>query len=73
VYGFVRHPVYFAWALLMFATPAMTVTRAAFAVVSTAYLMLAIPWEERDLVATFGHEYEVYRHRVRWRMLPWLY
>ena len=61
LYGFVRHPLYFSWALFVFATPAMTGTRAAFAIISTAYLMLAIPWEERGLVATFGQEYEAYR------------
>jgi methanethiol S-methyltransferase len=73
LYGFVRHPLYFAWALFVFATPAMTGTRAAFAIISTAYLMLAIPWEERGLVATFGPEYEAYRQRVRTRMIPFVY
>jgi methanethiol S-methyltransferase len=73
LYGFVRHPLYFAWALFVFATPAMTGTRAAFAVISTAYLMIAIPWEERDLIATFGPDYEAYRRKVRARMIPWVY
>jgi protein-S-isoprenylcysteine O-methyltransferase Ste14 len=73
LYRFVRHPLYFAWALLVFAAPTMTGTRAAFAAISTAYLMLAIPWEERSLVETFGHEYEAYRRRVRTRMIPWVY
>ena len=73
LYGFVRHPLYFSWALFVFATPAMTGTRAAFALISTAYLMLAIPWEERGLVATFGQEYEAYRQRVRTRMIPFVY
>jgi methanethiol S-methyltransferase len=70
LYGLVRHPLYSAWALFVFATPAMTGTRAAFAVISTAYLMMAIPWEERALVDTFGEEYRAYRRRVRWRMFP---
>ena len=73
LYSFVRHPLYFAWALFVFATPVMTGTRAAFAVISTGYLALAIPWEERALVRTFGDEYERYRARVRWRMVPGLY
>jgi len=73
LYGFVRHPLYFAWALFVFSTPTMTGTRAAFAVISTAYLMIAIPWEERSLIETFGQEYEVYRQRVKTRMLPGLY
>ena len=73
VYGIVRHPLYFGWALLVFGAPHMTATRAVFAVVSTAYLVIAIPWEERGLVATFGSAYEQYRGRVRWRMLPGIY
>jgi protein-S-isoprenylcysteine O-methyltransferase Ste14 len=73
LYGFVRHPLYFAWALFVFGTPAMTGTRAAFAFISTAYLMLAIPLEERGLVQTFGADYVRYRERVRYRMIPGLY
>lgn len=73
VYGIVRHPLYFGWVLLVFGTPHMTATRAIFAVVSTAYLAIAIPWEERGLVTTFGPAYEQYRRRVRWRMLPGIY
>ena len=72
-FGFVRHPLYFSWALVVFGSPLMTATRAAFAVISTLYLAIAIPWEERDLVKTFGGEYEAYRRRVRWRMIPFVY
>jgi protein-S-isoprenylcysteine O-methyltransferase Ste14 len=72
-YGVVRHPVYFAWTLFVFGAPEMTATRAVFAVVSCAYLMLAVPLEERSLIDTFGHDYERYRLKVRWRMLPGLY
>jgi methanethiol S-methyltransferase len=73
LYGFVRHPLYFAWVLLVFGTPHMTGTRLVFAVVSTAYLVLAVPFEERSLVETFGSDYDAYRKRVRWRMVPGLY
>jgi protein-S-isoprenylcysteine O-methyltransferase Ste14 len=73
LYGFVRHPLYFAWTLFVFGSPTMTGTRASFAIISTAYLMIAIPWEERGLVATFGQEYQAYRRRVRTRMIPWVY
>lgn len=73
LYAFVRHPLYFAWALFVFATPTMTGTRAVFAVVSTAYLALAIPWEERALVTTFGDSYTAYRRKVRWKMVPGIY
>ena len=73
VFGIVRHPLYFGWALLVLAAPDMTATRAVFALVSTAYLAMAISWEERGLVETFGADYERYRRRVRWRMVPFLY
>ena len=70
LYGFVRHPLYFAWALMVFASPDMTGTRATFAIVTTLYLAIAIPWEERSLVQIFGRDYEAYRRQVRWRMFP---
>lgn len=73
VYGFVRHPLYFAWALMVFGAPSMTATRATFAIVSTGYLAVAIPWEERSLVAAFGAQYASYRKKVRWRMIPGVY
>jgi protein-S-isoprenylcysteine O-methyltransferase Ste14 len=73
LYGFVRHPLYFAWALFVFATPAMTMTRFVFATVSTLYLAAAIPFEERSLVAQFGEDYRRYRQAVRWRMVPGVY
>jgi protein-S-isoprenylcysteine O-methyltransferase Ste14 len=72
-YGLVRHPLYLAWSLLVFGAPDMTGTRFAFAVISTAYLALAIPYEERTLLGTFGAEYRAYQARVRWRMLPGIY
>jgi protein-S-isoprenylcysteine O-methyltransferase Ste14 len=73
VFGIVRHPLYFGWALLVLAASDMTATRAVFALVSTAYLAMAISWEERGLVETFGADYERYRRRVRWRMVPFVY
>lgn len=73
LYALVRHPLYLAWVLMVFGAPAMTGTRAAFACVSTLYLIVAIPLEERGLIETFGQEYRRYQQRVRWRMIPGLY
>jgi hypothetical protein len=73
LYGFVRHPLYFAWMLLVFAAPHMTMTRLTFAVLSTAYLAIAIPFEERALARVFGAEYREYQGHVRWRMIPGVY
>jgi methanethiol S-methyltransferase len=73
LYEFVRHPLYFAWTLFVFAAPQMTMTRLAFAMLSTAYLAIAIPFEERALVRVFGARYREYQRRVRWRMIPGVY
>ena len=73
IYGFVRHPLYFAWLLMVFGAPHMTMTRFVFAVVSTAYVAMAIPFEERGLIRTFGDDYRAYRRKVRWRMVPGVY
>ena len=73
VFGFVRHPLYLGWVLFTFGAPDMTATRAQFAAISALYLAVAIPWEERGLVRTFGADYEAYRRKTRWRMLPGIY
>ena len=73
LYGFVRHPLYFSWMLLVFGAPHMTFTRLVFALVSTGYLAIAIPMEERGLIRTFGADYRSYQQQVRWRMIPGLY
>ena len=46
-YRWLRHPIYLGWVLLVFGAPTMTTGRLLFAVVSTAYLVVAIPIEER--------------------------
>jgi methanethiol S-methyltransferase len=70
LYGFVRHPLYFAWMLMVFGAPHMTATRLSFAVISTLYLAAAIPFEERSLIDTFDGEYRAYQRKVKYRMIP---
>jgi protein-S-isoprenylcysteine O-methyltransferase Ste14 len=72
-YGWMRHPIYTGWLLLVFFAPLMTMTRLVFAVVSSAYLLIAIPLEERSLLATSSGAYARYAHHVRWKLLPGLY
>lgn len=72
-YGWVRHPIYTGWFLMVFATSPMTMTRFVFAAVSSLYLLVAIPFEERSLVRTSGGAYERYQREVRWKLLPWIY
>jgi protein-S-isoprenylcysteine O-methyltransferase Ste14 len=72
-YHLVRHPLYLGWVLIVFGASRMTGDRLLFAAATTAYLMIAVPWEERSLEAEFGAEYVRYRQRVRWRIVPYIY
>jgi protein-S-isoprenylcysteine O-methyltransferase Ste14 len=72
-YRVVRHPIYLGWVLLVWAASDMTMGRLVFAIISTSYLVIAVPFEERSLRRRFGPAYDAYRRRVRWRIVPGLY
>ena len=72
-YGWVRHPIYSGWFLFVFGVPTMTMTRLVFAVVSSVYLLVAIPFEERSLRRAAGESYKRYIDRVRWKLIPRVY
>ncbi len=72
-YRWVRHPLYLGWLLVVFGAAHMTGDRLAFAALTTLYLVVAIPWEEQSLTHEFGEEYERYKGRVTWRLLPYVY
>jgi protein-S-isoprenylcysteine O-methyltransferase Ste14 len=63
-YKYVRHPLYVGWFFAFWATPTMTAAHLVFALLTTAYILVAIQLEERDLLAAHGKSYAAYRRQV---------
>jgi protein-S-isoprenylcysteine O-methyltransferase Ste14 len=61
LYRFVRHPLYVGWLLTFWAAPELSAARLFFAVMTTAYIFVAIRFEEADLITLHGDQYRRYR------------
>lgn len=61
VYRLVRHPQYLGWLMIFWATPHMTAGHALLAAGITAYILIAIQFEERNLRYFIGPVYDEYR------------
>jgi methanethiol S-methyltransferase len=72
-YGWVRHPIYLGWFLIVFGVGTMTMTRFVFAVVSCVYILIAIPFEERSIRLASRGAYDRYMKQVPRKLIPGVY
>lgn len=70
IYRFVRHPIQTGIFVGMWAAPTMTASRLVFASLMTAYILVGLYFEERDLTRQFGKRYVRYQREVP-RLIPW--
>lgn len=70
-YRVVRHPLYLGFIVAFWATPTMSLGHLAFAIATTAFVLIAIQLEEHDMVTLFGDTYRRYQRQVS-MIVPWI-
>jgi protein-S-isoprenylcysteine O-methyltransferase Ste14 len=63
-YRWIRHPLYLGFFMAFWAAPEMTAGHLLLAGGMSVFMLIAIQYEEKDLVALFGKDYEDYRQRA---------
>lgn len=63
-YKYVRHPLYLGFMIAFWSTPTMTIAHLFFAIMTTAYMLTAIQFEENDLIRQFGVKYQEYKRNA---------
>jgi protein-S-isoprenylcysteine O-methyltransferase Ste14 len=64
LYAWVRHPIMLGFIVAFWAAPRMTAGHLLFAAMTTAYVLVAIQLEERDLTLLHGDTYKAYVQRA---------
>ena len=71
LYNYVRHPIYFGLLIGFWTVPVMSQSGLLFSIYMTVYIVVGTYLEERNLVKSFGSEYEYYQERVP-MLIPFL-
>ncbi len=69
-YKWVRHPLYLAVLIMIWANPNLTADRLLFSLLWTGWMVVATILEERDLTREFGNVYLQYKKTVP-MLIPW--